>query len=134
MAKSDLPTIQSRSGLTSKDASNIRLQMMEKQFHVPDAVFPAANLVAQGPIHSRLQIEAPAMDEDLRKRNIALFFKYLEYENARDYDNLEKLFHPTEFRATTYFGSDPIAPRALTRMLRGLFRSFPDWYMTVSEI
>jgi predicted ester cyclase len=135
MAKSDLPaTIQNRSGLSSADAANIRLQMMEKQFHLPDAVYPAANLVAQGPIHSRLQIEAPAMDEDLRKRNIALFFKYLEYENARDYENLEKLFHPTEFRATTYFGSDPIAPRALTRMLRGLFRSFPDWYMTVSEI
>ncbi len=71
---------------------------------------------------------------DTRDKNIALFHKYIEYENARDYKRLEALFHPAEFVCHTWFGNHPIAPEALTRMLKGLFRAFPDWYMTVNEI
>jgi len=72
--------------------------------------------------------------QSLREQNIAIMYKYIEYENARDYENMEKLFHPTEFRSKTYFGNDPISPQAHTRMLRGLFRSFPDWFMVINEI
>lgn len=74
------------------------------------------------------------INEDRRQQNIDIFYKYIEYENARDYENMEKLFHPTEFRSKTYFGNDPISPKAHTRMLRGLFRSFPDWFMVINEI
>jgi predicted ester cyclase len=74
------------------------------------------------------------INEDRRQQNIDVFYKYIEYENARDYVNMEKLFHPTEFRSKTYFGNDPISPKAHTRMLRGLFRSFPDWFMVINEI
>jgi len=101
---------------------------------LPDATLPMANRIASLDVHCKLGRSQQPLDERLRARNIALFEKYIEYENARDYPNLEKLFHPTEFRASTYFGSDPIHPRALTRMLRGLFRSFPDWYMTINQI
>ncbi len=74
-----------------------------------------------------------SLPEDIRNRNINLFDLYIEFENARDYDNMEKILHPTEFRSKTYFGLDPIHPKAHTRMLRGLFRAFPDWYMTIDE-
>jgi predicted ester cyclase len=74
------------------------------------------------------------LNEDRRQRNIDIFYKYIEYENARDYEKMEKLFHPTEFRSKTYFGNDPISPKAHTRMLKGLFRSFPDWFMVINEI
>lgn len=72
--------------------------------------------------------------ESLREQNIGIMYKYIEYENARDYENMEKLFHPTEFRSKTYFGNDPISPEAHTRMLKGLFRSFPDWFMVINEV
>jgi predicted ester cyclase len=132
---SDLPALRKdfKAGMSARDAANVMLEKLDG-FSIPNSALPAANLVAAGNIHGRLQAQAPPLTEDLRARNIALFYKYIEFENTRDYENLEKLFHPTEFRSTTYFGGDPIAPRALTRMLRGLFRSFPDWYMTVSEI
>jgi predicted ester cyclase len=74
------------------------------------------------------------ISEDRRQRNIDIFYKYIEYENARDYEGMERLFHPTEFRSKTYFGNDPISPKAHTRMLKGLFRSFPDWFMVINEI
>ena len=74
------------------------------------------------------------INEDRRQQNIDIFYKYIEYENARDYEGMAKLFHPTEFRSKTYFGNDPISPEAHNRMLRGLFRSFPDWFMVINEI
>lgn len=76
----------------------------------------------------------PQVGQSLREQNIAIMYKYIELENARDYENMEKLFHPTEFRSKTYFGNDPISPKAHTRMLRGLFRAFPDWFMVINEI
>jgi len=74
------------------------------------------------------------LSDDLRQRNIDIFYKYIEYENSRNYDGMASLFHPTEFRSKTYFGNDPISPEAHNRMLRGLFRSFPDWFMVINEI
>lgn len=87
-----------------------------------------------GQLTGSISVSRPMVDEDLRQRNIGVFYKYIEYENARDYENMEKLFHPTEFRSKTYFGNDPISPKAHTRMLRGLFRAFPDWFMVINEI
>jgi predicted ester cyclase len=81
-----------------------------------------------------ITVSQPRINEDRRQRNIDIFYKYIEYENARDYENMEKLFHPTEFRSKTYFGNDPISPKAHTRMLKGLFRAFPDWFMVINEI
>lgn len=78
--------------------------------------------------------QRPTVNENLREQNIAAMRLYIEYENSRDYENMEKLFHPTEFRSKTYFGNDPISPKAHTRMLKGLFRSFPDWFMVINEI
>jgi predicted ester cyclase len=69
-----------------------------------------------------------------RQQNIDLFYKYIDCENKRDYETLESLFHPTDFVCHTWFGYEPIQPSALTRMLKGLFRAFPDWYMTINEI
>jgi predicted ester cyclase len=74
------------------------------------------------------------IDENLKRRNIEVMYRYIEYENSRDYENMEKLFHPTEFRSKTYFGNDPISPKAHTRMLVGLFKAFPDWFMVINEI
>jgi predicted ester cyclase len=73
-------------------------------------------------------------DEELRRQNVAIFYRYIECENTRDYENMKKLFHPTDFCSKTYFGNDPISPEAHVRMLKGLFRSFPDWYMVINEI
>ena len=87
-----------------------------------------------GQLTGSISLSRPAVMEDLRQRNIDIFYKYIEYENARDYENMEKLFHPTEFRSKTYFGNDPISPKAHTRMLKGLFRAFPDWFMVINEI
>jgi predicted ester cyclase len=81
-----------------------------------------------------ITVSQPPINEDRRQRNIDIFYKYIEHENARDYENMEKLFHPTEFRSKTYFGNDPISPKAHTRMLKGLFRAFPDWFMVINEI
>jgi len=80
-----------------------------------------------------ITVSQPPINEDRRQRNIDVFYKYIEYENARDYENMERLFHPTEFRSKTYFGNDPISPKAHTRMLRGLFRAFPDWFMVINR-
>jgi len=68
------------------------------------------------------------------ERNIALLRRYIDLENKRDYRNIEKLFHPTQYTCPTWFGSSPISPKAHTRMLRGLFNAYPDWQMTVNEI
>jgi predicted ester cyclase len=87
-----------------------------------------------GHLTGSISLSRPSIIEDLRQRNIDVFYRYIEYENARDYENMEKLFHPTEFRSKTYFGNDPISPKAHTRMLKGLFRSFPDWFMVINEI
>lgn len=87
-----------------------------------------------GQINGTITVSRGRPLAELRQRNIDVFYKYIEYENARDYENMEKLFHPTEFRSKTYFGNDPISPKAHTRMLRGLFRSFPDWFMVINEI
>lgn len=87
-----------------------------------------------GQITGQISVARPLINDDVRQRNIDVFYKYIEYENARDYENMEKLFHPTEFRSKTYFGNDPISPKAHTRMLRGLFRAFPDWFMVINEI
>jgi predicted ester cyclase len=87
-----------------------------------------------GQFAGSIEVSRPAVNESVRERNIAVFYKYIEYENARDYENMEKLFHPTEFRSKTYFGNDPISPKAHTRMLKGLFRAFPDWFMVINEI
>lgn len=87
-----------------------------------------------GQISGQISVSRPTARDDLRQRNIDVFYKYIEYENARDYVNMEKIFHPTEFRSKTYFGNDPISPKAHTRMLRGLFRAFPDWFMVINEI
>jgi predicted ester cyclase len=73
-------------------------------------------------------------DEEKRVENVAIFYRYIECENARDYPYMKKLFHPTEFRSKTYFGNDPISPEAHVRMLKGLFRAFPDWFMVIYEI
>jgi predicted ester cyclase len=73
-------------------------------------------------------------DEERRVENVAIFYRYIELENGRDYENMKKLFHPTQFCSKTYFGNDPISPEAHVRMLRGLFRAFPDWYMVIYEI
>lgn len=73
-------------------------------------------------------------DEEKRQENVAIFYRYIECENGRDYENMKKLFHQTEFRSKTYFGNDPISPEAHVRMLKGLFRSFPDWFMVIYEI
>jgi steroid delta-isomerase-like uncharacterized protein len=78
--------------------------------------------------------EIDGLKQRRHKENIAIFYRYIELENARDYENMEKLFHPTDFVSKTYFGSDPISPQAHTRMLRGLFRAFPDWFMVINEI
>jgi predicted ester cyclase len=87
-----------------------------------------------GQLTGQLTLTRSAMRDDLRAQNIAVMHRYIELENARDYENMEKLFHPTEFRSKTYFGNDPISPKAHTRMLRGLFRAFPDWFMVINEI
>jgi len=81
-----------------------------------------------------ITVSQPPINEDRRQKNIDIFYKYIEYENARNYEGMAALFHPTEFRSKTYFGNDPISPEAHNRMLRGLFRSFPDWFMVINEI
>jgi hypothetical protein len=73
-------------------------------------------------------------DEERRVENVAIFYRYIEVENGRDYVNMKKLFHPTQFCSKTYFGNDPISPEAHVRMLKGLFRAFPDWFMVIGEI
>ena len=73
-------------------------------------------------------------DEERRQENIAIFYRYIECENDRDYENMKKLFHATQFCSKTYFGNDPISPEAHVRMLKGLFRAFPDWFMVINEI
>lgn len=72
--------------------------------------------------------------QELRLQNVALFYRYIECENARDYENMKKLFHPEGFYSKTYFGNDPISSEAHVRMLKGLFRAFPDWFMVIYEI
>jgi len=87
-----------------------------------------------GQINGTITVSQSPATGDLRQRNIDVFYKYIEFENSRNYVEMEKLFHPTEFRSKTYFGNDPISPKAHTRMLKGLFRSFPDWFMVINEI
>jgi hypothetical protein len=90
--------------------------------------------VVAGQVQSSVAVARSPRYEELRQQNIAIMYRYIELENTRDYEKMEMLFHPTEFRSKTYFGNDPISPKAHTRMLKGLFRSFPDWFMVINEI
>src|SRR5690242_14613712 len=85
-----------QAGTSAKDAANVMLEKVGG-FSIPDSSLPVANSIAAGNIHGRLQGHAPPLSEHLRARNIAIFYKYIEFENTRDYKNLEKLFHPTTF-------------------------------------
>ncbi|HMB92927.1 MAG TPA: ester cyclase [Rhodothermales bacterium] len=72
--------------------------------------------------------------QEKRQESIALFYRYIECENARDYENMIKLFPAEGFHSKTYFGNDRISAHAHVRMLKGLFRAFPDWFMVIYEI
>lgn len=72
--------------------------------------------------------------DEKRQEGVALFYRYIECENARDYDNMIKLFPAEGFHSKTYFGNDRISAQAHVRMLKGLFRAFPDWFMVIYEI
>ena len=85
-------------------------------------------------VSGQVSVKHSQHSQGLREQNIAIMRRYIEYENSRNYEEMEKLFHPTEFRSKTYFGNDPISPQAHTRMLKGLFRAFPDWFMVINEI
>lgn len=121
--QSEAMTVRESSAVTSSGDSSVEATRVEGNISV---VLQGDQSLDDTRPQSRL--------EELREQNIAIFYKYIEYENARDYEGLESLFHPTEFRNPTYFGNDPISPSALSRMLRGLFRSFPDWYMVISDL
>jgi len=71
---------------------------------------------------------------DPEGKAVQVIRRYIALENSRDYESIEQLFHPSEFVCHPWFGSQPIAPQAETRMLRGLFRAFPDWKMEINEI
>jgi predicted ester cyclase len=120
---------------TLHDPPEAKLAVKEKQPNLPpqdkEQLLDRFLAVVSGQVALAPRAQA---NEGLREQNIAIMRKYIEYENSRDYENMEKLFHPTEFRSKTYFGNDPISPQAHTRMLKGLFRAFPDWFMVINEI
>ena len=64
--------------------------------------------------------------EKLRKaENVSVIYRYLELQNRRDYEGIEKL-HTDPYINKTYFGHHPISPKAHTRTLRGYFKVYPD--------
>ena len=68
-----------------------------------------------------------------RDDKVAIFRRYVELQNARDYAAMEQLFAP-QYINHTWFGHHPIRPQAHTRALRGWFKAFPDANLAVNEI
>jgi predicted ester cyclase len=62
-----------------------------------------------------------------------VIYQYLTYQNARDYDGIEKIHHNPYYNFT-YFGRHPIDPKAHTRALRGYFKIFPDATTEANQI
>lgn len=116
--------------LAVKDGT-LNLTPQEREMLVNQVLFQISGQASLVPVRETLDAQTR---ERRKQQNIAIFRRYIELENTRDYENMEKLFHPTDFCSKTYFGNDPISPKAHTRMLKGLFRSFPDWFMVINEI
>jgi predicted ester cyclase len=109
----------------------LNLTPQEREILINQVLVQTSSQASHVPWSDALDVQTK---EKLKQQNIAIFRRYIELENARDYENMEKLFHPTDFCSKTYFGNDPISPKAHTRMLKGLFRAFPDWFMVINEI
>lgn len=120
-----------------KQASGVTTTLKEQSGSVlPARVEGNIAVVLPGTDLEPRVVRRPSLDEfeELREENIALFYRYIECENARDYEGMRKLFPADGFKSKTYFGNDPISVDAHIRMLEGLFRSFPDWYMVISDV
>jgi hypothetical protein len=63
--------------------------------------------------------------EERIARNVTVVYKYLEYQNRRDFEAIVSIHHEP-YLNKTYFGRWPISPLAHVRGLQGWFRIVPD--------
>lgn len=64
--------------------------------------------------------------EELRiAENVSVIYKYLQYQNTRDYEGIVEIHHDPYINKT-YYGRWPISPWAHVRGLRGFFGITPD--------
>lgn len=75
----------------------------------------------------RRRQELDIQDDELLRRaeNVSVIYRYLEFQNRRDYDGIIDL-HYNPYINKTFFGRWPISPEAHVRSLRGYFKLFPD--------
>ncbi|MEX2627012.1 MAG: nuclear transport factor 2 family protein [Ilumatobacteraceae bacterium] len=73
----------------------------------------------------RRQLEIRDEEEERVAKNVSIIYRYLEYQNRRDYDGILEIHH-SPYINKTYYGRWPIDPRAHVRGLKGWFTIVPD--------
>lgn len=120
-------------GAPESDAGGQERLTPEQQYQRLLDGYQAGLLSAEELARRRAELDVEAVWRRQREENVAVFYRYVELQNRRDYDALEQLFHE-EYINHTYFGPHPISPKAHIRSLRGHFGAIPDGHLAVNEI
>ncbi|HEX2028058.1 MAG TPA: nuclear transport factor 2 family protein [Nitriliruptorales bacterium] len=81
----------------------------------------------------RRQLDIRDEEEERIAKNVSIVYRYLEYQNRRDYDGIIEIHH-NPYINKTYFGRWPIDPAAHVRGLKGWFTIVPDATTEASKI
>lgn len=102
--------------------------------NIPDEqrVYEFGRLMAREFFGERIDLDAIRRQLDIRDeeeeriaRNVSIIYRYLEYQNRRDYEGIRKIHH-NPYINKTYFGRWPIDPAAHVRGLKGWFTIVRD--------
>jgi len=74
---------------------------------------------------ARQELGIETEEQERIARNVSVIYKYLEFQNRRDFDGIMSIHH-NPYINKTYFGRWPISPEAHVRGLKGWFSIVPD--------
>lgn len=101
--------------------------------NIPDEqrVYEFGRLMAREFFGERIDLDAIRRRLDIRDEeeriaeNVSIIYRYLEYQNRRDYEGILKIHH-NPYINKTYYGRWPIDPAAHVRGLKGWFTIVRD--------
>jgi hypothetical protein len=82
---------------------------------------------------AKKELEVETEEQENIAGGVSLVYKYLEYQNRRDFAGIIDIHH-NPYLNKTYFGRWPISPEAHTRGLRGFFKITPDATTELNKI
>lgn len=91
----------------------------------PPRLWPGAASAPDDLDRAKQELGIETEEQERIATNVSVVYKYLEYQNRRDFDGIIDIHH-NPYLNKTYFGRWPISPEAHTRGLKGFFGITPD--------